>query len=179
MKDGLKNKGALTRGLLTCALLFSFTATFAGEPFAPKVTLPEKMQDREMWLNIVKQWDIPEKEAMAVPAYPGAYVVACIGASSMESNGIKTTTLPAITLATEDDQATVTAFYKEKLAEWNYKNSFDMFDIFWTGQDEFDNLDIRQSATIPNVTVLKATAGQTDFMPKASTAIIIVYKPEE
>ena len=179
MKDGLKNNGLLIGGLLACAIALSFTTILAGESFAPKITLPEKMEDRDMWLNMVEQWEVPDKEAVAVPAYPGAYIVACVGASWMKSDGVKTETLPVITLATEDDQATVTAFYKKNLADWSYKDSFGMFDIFWTGPDEFDNLDMTQAAITPNITVLKATAGQTDFMPEAKTVIIVVYKPKE
>ena len=179
MRDGLRTNRVLIGSLLACALLLSFSTILAGEPFAPTIAPPEKMQDRDMWLDLIEQWEVPDKDAVAMPAYPGAYVVACMGATSMEANGVKSETLPTLTLATEDDQAKVTAFYKEKMADWNYKNSFDMFDVFWTGPDEFNNLDINQSMTIPNVTIMKATAGQTDFMPTAKTAIMIVYKPTE
>jgi len=179
MRDRLKDNGTMIGSLLICVLVLSFAAVLAGEPFAPKITPPEKIQNREMWLNMIKQWEVPDQESVGVPAYPGAYIVACSGALSMEANGVKSTTWPVVTLATEDDQDKVTAFYKKELDDWSYKNSFDMFDVFWTGPDEFDNLDIRQSSVISNVTILGATAGQTDFMPKAKTAIIIVYKPKE
>jgi hypothetical protein len=95
----------------------------------------------------------------------------------MEANGEKMDTLPAITLATMDEPAKVTAFYKEKLADWKYKNQMSMFDIFWTGKDEFNNMDITEAATIPNLIIMKAFSAQTDFLPGAKTAITIVYKP--
>jgi hypothetical protein len=179
MRNRHRSNGTPIRGLLAGALVLSVATVLAGEAFAPAITPPEKMQDRDMWVGMIKQWKIPDKEAVAVPAYPGAYVVACMGASTMEANGEKSATLPALTLATEDDQAKVTAFYKKELADWSYKNSYDMFDIFWTGPEEFNNMDITQSAVTPNVTILAANAGQTDFMPTAKTAIIIVYKPVE
>ena len=179
MRKQTGNNGTLLRGLLAWALVLSFATVFAGEAFAPAITPPEKMQNRDMWMNLIEQWEIPDKEAVAVAAYPGAYVVACMAATKMASNGVETTTLPALTLATEDDQATVTAFYKKELADWNFKNAYDMFDTFWTGPEEFNSMDVTQAAVTPNVTVFGASAGQTDFMPTAKTAIVIVYKPVE
>lgn len=173
------NNSALLAGLMACALVCSVAVVLAGSPFAPKITPPEKMESRDMWVGMIEQWQVPDEKTVAVPAYPGAFVVACIGAAWMESNDVKTATLPAITLATEDEQEKVTAFFKEKLADWHYKNAFDMFDVFWTGSDEFNNMDIEQAAVTPNVTIMAASAAQTDFMPTAKTAIVIVYKTLE
>jgi hypothetical protein len=97
----------------------------------------------------------------------------------MEVNDDTIMTLPSITLATEDEQAKVVSFYKEKLKEWKYKNSFDMFDIFWDGPDEFNNMDMTQGMTIPNLVVFGSTDGEPNFMPEAKTAITIVYKPKK
>lgn len=150
---------------------------FASEPFAPKVELPKKMENRGMWANMVESWVVPAKEEVGIPAYPGAVIVALKGKSWMEANGEKMDTLPAITLATMDEPAKVTAFYKEKLANWKYKNQMNMFDIFWTGKDEFNNMDITESATTPNLIIMGAFSAQTDFLPGAKTAITIVYEP--
>ena len=82
-----------------------------------------------------------------------------------------------MTLATVDEPAKVAAFYKEKLKDWKYKNSFDMFDIFWKGPDDFDNFDVTQSSIIPNVVIFESMPSQSDMMPEAKTLITIVYEP--
>lgn len=163
--------------LILFGLGFTGTVVLADESFAPKVDLPTKLENRDIWENMVKNWVVPTKEEVGIPAYPGSVIVALKGKSWMEANGEKMDTLPAITLATADDMEKVTAFYKEKLKDWMYKNQMGMFDIFWTGKDEFNNMDITESATIPNMVIMKAMSGQTDFVPDAKTAITIVYKP--
>jgi hypothetical protein len=98
------------------------------------------------------------------------YITKCSSSNNLD-------TLPVITLATMDKPAKATAFYQEKLSDWKYKNQMSMFDIFWTGKDEFDNMDITAAATIPNLIIMKAFSAQTDFLPGAKTAITLVYKP--
>lgn len=130
-----------------------------------------------MWMNMIKAWKIPGKSEVIIPAYPRAVTVAFTPASWMESNGKKTTTLPVIVLATGDDPGKVTSFYKEKLKDWKYKNSFGMVDIFWTGREDFNNMDMEQTTTTSNVIIMEAYSAHTDFLPTAKTAISIVYKP--
>ncbi|UCE41380.1 MAG: hypothetical protein JSV17_18440 [Candidatus Aminicenantes bacterium] len=149
----------------------------AGEEFAPVVKLPEKLENRGMWVNMIKNWVVPSKEEVGIPAYPGSVIVALQGKSWMEANGEKMDTLPSLTLATKDEPAKVTAFYKEKLADWKHKNQMNMFDIFWTGKETFNNMDVTESATTPNLVIMEAFSAQTDFLPGAKTAITIVYKP--
>lgn len=168
---------AFTIGIfLIMAMGLTHSTALASEPFAPKVVLPKNLENRDMWVNLVNQWVVPSKEEVGIPAYPGSVIVALKNKSWMEANGVRMDTLPAITLATEDDPAKVTAFYKEKLAGWKYKNQMNMFDIFWTGKDEFNNMDVTDSATTPNLVVMEAFSAQTDFLPDAKTAITIVYK---
>jgi hypothetical protein len=160
-------------------MVFSYVSILAEEPFAPKITLPDKLENYVFWAKMVKDWKVPTEETVGIPAYPGAFIVALVDSGSMEANDEKIKTLPVLTLATEDEQIKVTAFYKEQLKDWKYKNSFDMFDIFWRGPDEFNNFDITQSMIIPNITILAAGAGEWDFMPTAKTKIIVVYKPQQ
>jgi hypothetical protein len=171
-----KNSLRVRIGLIITVSVAVLTA-FAAEPFAPKVDLPKKMENRDMWASLVENWAVPSKEEVGIPAYPGAVIVALAGKSWMEANGEKMDTLPAITLATMDEPAQVTAFYKEKLADWKYKNQMNMFDIFWTGKDEFNNMDVTEAATTPNLVIMGAFSAQTDFLPGAKTAITIVYEP--
>jgi hypothetical protein len=177
MRKFVKNHLLLTGLFLTAALGLINPAARAEEDFAPKIIPPKNMQNRDMWINVIKQWVIPSKSEVGIPAYPGAHIVGLSPAGEMTANDEKYPTLPAITLAAVDERAEVTAFYKEKLKDWKYKNQFGMFDIFWTGRDDFNSMDITQSATTPNVIVMEASSGQTDFMPNAKTAITIVYKP--
>jgi hypothetical protein len=163
--------------LLIMVLGMAVLTTMAAETFAPKVNLPKKLENRDMWENLVKNWIVPSKEEVGIPAYPGAVIVALKEQSWMEANGEKMDTLPAITLASSDEMTDVTAFYKEKLADWKYKNSYGMFEIFWSGKDDFNNMDVRESATIPNLIIMEAMSAHTDFAPDAKTAITIVYKP--
>jgi hypothetical protein len=176
----LIKKHALSIGMyLITAMGLAVLTALASEPFAPKVDLPKNLENREMWVNLVQQWVVPSKEEVGIPAYPGAVIVALKDKSWMEVNGEKSDTLPAITLATMDEPAVVTAFYKDNLSGWKHKNQMDMFDIFWTGKDEFNNMDMTEAATTPNLVIMQAFSAQTDFLPGAKTAITIVYSPEK
>jgi hypothetical protein len=177
MKKLMKNKTLLIGAFLIFILGLTVVSALAAEPFALKVNLPKNLENRNMWANVVKQWVIPSKEEVGIPAYPGSFIVALKEKGLMEVNGKKMETLPIITLATADEPAKVVAFYKEKLADWKYENQMGMFDVFWTGKDEFNNMDIAESSTTPNLVIMEAISIQTDFLPKAKTAINIVYKP--
>lgn len=177
MKNLTEKHSFLIGMSLIIAMGLTVLTALAAESFAPKVDLPKKLENRDMWVNMIKNWVVPSQEEVGIPAYPGSVIVALKGKSWMEANGDKMDTLPAITLATKDESAKVTAFYKEKLADWKYKNQMNMFDIFWTGKDEFNNMDMTEASTIPNLVIMEAFSAQTDFLPDAKTAITIVYKP--
>lgn len=177
MNNKQKNISFLIAFLLFVSLGLSVTTAFADEPFAPKVNLPKKLENRNIWENMVKNWDVPSKEEVGIPAYPGSVIVALKQKSWMEANGEKMDTLPSLILATSDEMEKVTVFYKEKLKDWKYKNQMGMFDIFWTEKDDFNNMDITETATIQNLSIMEAMSAQTDFVPDAKTAITIVYKP--
>jgi len=175
----MNNKYKIIGGLVSALFLVTLIvqATQGEEEFAPKVTPPKDMENRSMWMELIEKWDIPSTSEVEVPAYPGAFIVAFAPASWMEANGVKSETFPSIVLATSDDRAKVTAFYTEKLKDWKYKNSMNMFDVFWTGRDEFNSMDITQAAVTSNVNIMDAMSIHTDYMPDAKTAITIVYKP--
>jgi hypothetical protein len=177
MDNKHKNISFLITIFLFVGLGLTMAPVCADEPFAPKVELPKKLENRDMWQNVVNNWGVPSKEEVGIAAYPGSVIVALKDKGWMEANGEKMDTLPAITLATSDEMSKVTAYYKEKLKDWKYKNQMGMFDIFWTGKDDFNNMDVTEAATIPNLIIMKAFSVQTDFMPEAKTAITIVFKP--
>jgi len=177
MRNIIKKHAFVIGVILILAMGLTVSTTLASESFAPKVDLPKNLENRDMWVDMMKNWVIPSKEEVGIPAYPGSVIVALKGKSWMEANGEKMDTLPAITLATKDEPAKVAAYYKEKLSDWKYKNQMSMFDIFWTGKEEFNNMDITEAATIPNLVIMEAFSAQTDFLPGAKTAITLVYKP--
>jgi hypothetical protein len=162
---------------IICLMLFNSITILAEEPFAPKIDLPEKMENRKIWVDIVESWNVPSKAEVGLPAYPGAFIVTLMESKEVIMNDDTLISLPSMTLATTDDQAKVVSFYKEKLKDWKFKNSYDMFDIFWIGPDEFNNMDMSQAMTIPNIVIFGSTKGEPNFMPEAKTAITIVYKP--
>ena len=167
--------------LLFTVLTLSFGASIviAGDPFAPKINVPEDIDNRDMWVQMANSWEVPSKAAVGFPAYPGSFIVALAPAGTVISNDDTLKTLPSLTLVTEDEQAKVVAFYKDALKDWKYKNSYDMFDIFWIGPDDFNNMDVSQAMTIPNLVVFESITGEPNFMPEAKTAITIVYEPKE
>jgi hypothetical protein len=177
MRTIIKKQTFLIGVSLILAMGLTVLTVSAGEEFAPVVKLPDKLENRNMWVNMIKNWVVPSKEEVGIPAYPGSVIVALQGKSWMESNGERMDTLPSLTLATKDEPAKVTAFYKEKLADWKHKNQMNMFDIFWTGKEAFNNMDVTESATTPNLVIMEAISAQTDFLPGAKTAITIVFKP--
>ncbi len=155
---------------------FFFINLSANDSFAPKVKLPGNMENRSMWAKVIKDWKVPSKSEVGISAYPGAFIVGLKGVSHMTANGIKYNTLPAIVLATTIGQKKVTEFYKEKLNKWRYMNDMDMFDVFWNNSGKFNSLDIRQTATMPNIIIMEAGLPYTEYMPNAKTVITIVYK---
>ena len=165
--------------VLICAVVLCYASALAAELFAPKISLPDKMESRDYSVKLVESWNVPSKEEVGFPAYAGSFIIAMMEAGPMVANDDTVMALPSMTLATEDELAKVVSFYKEKLQDWKYKNSYDMFDIFWIGPDDFNNFDMTVGMTIPNVVIFEANSGQTDFMPKAKTTITIVYKPKK
>jgi len=155
---------------------FFFINLSAGDSFAPKVKLPAKMENRAMWKKVVNDWKVPSLSEVGIPAYPGTFIVGLKGKNHMTANGKKYITLPTIVLATKIEMKKVTEFYKEKLKKWRYMNDMDMFDVFWNSSGKFNSLDIRQTATMPNIIIMKAGLPYTEYMPDAKTVITIVYK---
>ncbi|MDH4221026.1 MAG: hypothetical protein OEY18_02175 [Candidatus Aminicenantes bacterium] len=177
MKNKQNNKVFLFIGLSLFAFTLAGLLSFASELFAPKVNPPKNMANRQMWVDMIMQWEIPSKESVGIPPYPGAVIIAVKEASEMIANDEKYKTLPMLTLSTFDEPAKVAAFYKDKLKDWKYDRQFDMFDIFWKGPDDFNHLDIRQTAIVPNVIVFKSSPKLNEFMPDAKTQITIVFEP--
>jgi len=155
---------------------FSQSLIFSEEPFAPKVDPPKNMTNRDFWVKMSETWKIPGQSEVGIPAYPGAKIVSFQAASQMSANGEDYQTLPTMILVAPDEKTAVTAFYKEQLKDWQYKNSFGMFDVFWTGGD-FNSIDVTDTATKPNVIVQDVLETFKEMMPDAKCQIQIAYSP--
>lgn len=167
---------------LSAAILIVFgilsQTAFTSEDFAPVAKFPKNLKEKDYWVKLIKGWKIPSKETVGVPAYPGAKIAMFMPASTMTANENKIETFPVITLGSTDSQDKIVAFYKENLKDWKYKNSFSMFDIFWQGPDDFNNMDMEQAAVTIHVVIFEATI-PLELMPETKTQIQINYKTDK
>ena len=164
---------------LACCAVNTYVLAYEDDPFAPTVEPPEKIENREMWLNMIKKWKVPDKGTVGIPAYPGACIIHVQGHSTMRVNNKKIRTLPVITLATVDQPEKVVSFYKENLKGWNYSNDY-MSHAFWKEDGHFDPLDIRKTSIIPNLIIYDVSEDMPEVLiPDARSRIKIVYEPKE
>ena len=96
MNNKHKKMSLLITFLLFVSLGLTVTTVFADDAVAPKVNLPKKLENRDMWENMVKNWVVPSKDEVGIPAYPGSVIVALKEKSWMEANGVKMDTLSLI-----------------------------------------------------------------------------------
>lgn len=132
---------------------------FAG-PYAPRA--PEA----------VKSMKVPEASAVPVAAYPGAKASAANAGMNATANGKSIQGLPTVVLATKDGIENVVAFYKGKLKGWKYMEKYGSY-VFWRGADSYNMMDMNQSMTTENVTIVGMAHPS---MPGSKTTMTIVYK---
>ena len=136
------------------------------------------MEDAEMagmWPP-VKDKDIPDKGAMAIPAYPGAVIVALNKPFMRDSQG-KKMGLSTIELLSGDPYEKVVSFYKEKLPEWNEK-SYELSHYLAQSGEAESNPRVME---VPHVGI-KSLEGilnhgkYTDMVPQAQTIVLVFFK---
>ncbi len=168
--------------LIAVMLFFGAQAALA-EPYAPVATDPGKAtiakkpaftyDMKKMTLQAAAA-NVPERDAVAQPPYPGAVVVQAMGPSKGSSNGVEFTTLPLLRLVTTDDVETVAKFYKEALSGWSHARFFG-HDYYYEGSGEFNPLE-NSGVETPNVGVLDISYAPTyHAMPDAKTEIYVYY----
>lgn len=177
--------------LLSSLLVLSFLCISIafGESYAPLYKFTKKdfdkkfgnmgmpMKDAEMagiWPP-VKEEDIPDKGALAVPAYPGAIIVALNKSFRRDSQG-KLMGLSTIELLSTDPYEKIVTYYKKRLPGWNEK-SYQLSHYFaQSGDVESNSIAMK----VPHVGV-KSLEGilnhgkYTDMESQAKTIILVFF----
>lgn len=135
-------------------------ASVLAGPYAPRA--PEA----------VASMKVPDASAVPVPAYPGAKASAANAGVKYTANDKTGQGLPTVALATKDGIGKVVAFYKGKLKGWKYMEKYGSH-VFWRGADSYNMMDMTQSMTTENVTIVGMAHPS---MPGSKTTMTIVYK---
>lgn len=102
----------------------------AGEPLAPKAELPPWVDGGAPTAIALEMLDVPTKEEVGVPAYPGSRVI-------KTKEGVE---LARVDLISPDPPETISAWYAEHLEGWKHKEIGGV-SYFWKGDGEFDPQD--------------------------------------
>ena len=166
------------------------STAFAGEPYAPvyKFTMDDfnekygkmgmSMEDAEMagvWPP-VKDKDIPDKGSMAIPAYPGAVIVALNKPFMRDSQG-KKMGLSTIELLSADPYEKIVSFYKKKLPGWNEKSYEFSHYLAQSGEVESNS----RAMTVPHVGIkslegIHSHGKYTDMNSQAQTIVLVFFQ---
>lgn len=163
----------------------------AGAPFAPLYEFTEEdfnkkygkmgmpMKEAEtigMWPP-VKENDVPDKDKIIPPAYPGAIIIE-INKPSMRDNQGKLMGLSTMELLTSDPYEKVSSFYKKNLPGWNEKKY--QSSLYLAQSGEVDNNP--RMMKVPHVGLMNLEGGilgkgkYTGMMPDAKTVIQIFFQ---
>lgn len=116
--------------------------------------------------------DIPSKEKVGIPIYPGATFASAIEGSE---GGLP----PSVNLISNDPPEKVRKWYENNLEGWNYSEKLD---LFYEGQKEPEISELFEGK-YQTVSVMKEEGEGIDLMfldvPDVKTRIQIVYKPKK
>ena len=151
------------------------SADLLAEAYAEKVEITSTTS--EMSKMVIENSVVPDRDAVGIPAYPGARLFQSDEASEMTMNGVTVQTLPYLKLLSTDPVEKVVAWYKEQLPSYGHKDVYGMSWVFWKGEGEFDAMDMEQTMTRQNVTISDATVlGFDEDMQGAKSLIQVVYE---
>ncbi len=154
-----------------------------GEPYAPKPEIPgnppedaTKKAEYDLEILMLRSLQVPPKNEVGIPAYPGAKALKYMPASKGSINDEPFVSLPVIEIITVDDPETVAAWYRNNLPGWSEKE-FLQNTYFWGGGN-FHPLKVSGMET-PHVGVLEIPRRVLTYfsMPEAKTTIQIRYRP--
>lgn len=169
---------------------FCLSTVFSGEPFAILHKFTKKdfkrtfgnmgmpIKDAEMagmWPP-VKAGDVPDRDAIAAPPYPGAVIVKVNEPFMRDSQG-KKMGLSTIELLSSDPYEKIASFYKEKLKGWNEKKF--QYSRYFAQSGEVENG--ARNMKVPHVGV-RSLEGilnhgkYTDLESDAKTIIEVFFK---
>ena len=129
------------------------------DAYAPMLVIPKQLPDDpglQMMVMMSNNTVMPSASEVNVPLYPGAQVMSAMGPMEMTSNGVKESTLPAMSLLSADETAEIVAFYHEQLAGWRYKEFFGMH-AFWNGDEDSNPLDITGQFSLVSIVPVSET----------------------
>jgi len=149
------------------------------DAYAPMLVIPKKLPDdpgMQMMVMMANNTVMPSASEVNVPLYPGAQVMSAMGSMEMTSNGVKETTLPAMSLLSADETAEIAAFYQENLSGWRYKEFYGMHS-FWNGDEDSNPLDITGQFSLVSIVPVSETDTLRAVWPEMKTRIDLRYEP--
>ncbi|MFQ5549079.1 MAG: hypothetical protein ACE5FV_12360 [Woeseia sp.] len=147
--------------------------------YAPMLTMPETLPDDpgvQMMVMMANNSEVPSASEVNVPAYPDAAVMSTMGPMEMTANDEKITSLPSMAMLSADEVSDVVAFYKERLADWQYKE-FVGTHSFWNGGEDSNPLDITGQFSLVVVVPLSETDSARAVWPDMRSRIDLRYQP--
>lgn len=181
--EGIEKEETMKRRIavfMVFIFLIGLSTALAGEPYAPKVSLPDKNhEDYAYWEFKIGPLKAPGRDEVPIPPYPGARVMWVSPTGTRTARG-ETRVNPRITLITPDGRDKVVAFYKERLKGWKYKEE-PGHDLFWDDGEYFSPMMAdahkRSSVVLFDIGGPLALLQELVVMPDAKTKIDVTYKP--
>ena len=149
------------------------------DAYAPMLVIPKKLPDdpgMQMMVMMSNNTVMPSASEVNVPLYPGAQLMSAMGPMEMTSNGVKETTMPAMSLLSADETAEIAAFYQEQLTGWRYKEVYGMHS-FWNGDEDSNPLDITGQFSLVSIVPVPETDTLRAVWPETRTRIDLRYEP--
>jgi len=122
--------------------------------------------------------DVPMKDAVEIPPYPGAVIASLYSPAKDEQQGL----LPYINLISADPIDKVMEFYKQELLQMDGWKWSEMMEFFYKGDDAMKAM----SNQVPFVNIMEADPEAFDVIyitgdlkTNMKTRIQVVYKPTE
>lgn len=170
-KHGLQHGQVLT-SLLVVALGSSVPATpSAAQAYAPKAELPAGSDANSMVALMLLDANVPSREAVGVPAYPGARLVQVMEMPNPVTREVQ----GSVRLISSDTAETVSAWYTDNLLGWSRQEA-EAYGItgFGEGGREFNPMNPQTWGVLPSVAISEDdTYGE--IWPDVNTVIEINY----
>jgi hypothetical protein len=145
--------------------------------YAPKLSMPSNPPDHSeipiasMFLQSAK---IPAAADVNIPRYPDSMIMSTMAANQWSSGDADAKQLPGMILLAPDDIESVMAFYRQKLAGWQYKEFYGVHS-FWNGPEGSNPLDITAGHSIVSVSQIEDDSVQRILWPEMRTKIDMMY----
>jgi hypothetical protein len=173
-------KAYILAAMCIVLIAFSVSISYAGEPYAPKLTPPEGIKPGTpdyLGVMMINNAQVPDRASVEVPPYPEAKIIQANKGTEMTANGQKYHCLNYMKMLSTDDGEKIASFYKGKLKGYNFKNEFGgMIRVFWKGADDVNTMDITQMCTTPNMVITGPLDSYKKMMPGVQSVIEIGYK---